>query len=144
MPVECTVKAGDILFVPRGWWHVALNLEDSIAITHNYVSATNLPYVLTFLKTRNPALVSGLETDGERVALYDTFTAALKEKRPDVLEGALEEMEQWKKRAEVRFWFSMFCMACCFFLQFLQLKIHMSRPNIVYVYSKSKSNLFPR
>jgi len=113
LPVECTVQAGEILFVPRGWWHVALNLEDSIAITHNYVSATNLPYVLTFLATRNPALVSGLESDEERVALYDTFTTALKEKHSDVLEMALEEMEQWKKRAKVGF----FCF--CFVLNVL-------------------------
>lgn len=26
-PKECVVKAGELLFVPRGWWHLALNLE---------------------------------------------------------------------------------------------------------------------
>ena len=26
-PQECIVKAGELLFVPRGWWHMALNLE---------------------------------------------------------------------------------------------------------------------
>ncbi len=25
--VEATVHAGELLFVPRGWWHMALNLE---------------------------------------------------------------------------------------------------------------------
>ena len=26
-PVEGIVRAGDVLFVPRGWWHLAMNLE---------------------------------------------------------------------------------------------------------------------
>ena len=26
-PKECVVAAGELLFVPRGWWHLALNLE---------------------------------------------------------------------------------------------------------------------
>jgi hypothetical protein len=26
-PQECILKAGELLFVPRNWWHMALNLE---------------------------------------------------------------------------------------------------------------------
>ncbi len=26
-PVEGVIRAGEVLFVPRGWWHLALNLE---------------------------------------------------------------------------------------------------------------------
>ena len=26
-PVEGVVRAGEVLFVPRGWWHLAMNLE---------------------------------------------------------------------------------------------------------------------
>ena len=26
-PVEGIVQAGEVLFVPRGWWHLAINLE---------------------------------------------------------------------------------------------------------------------
>eukprot|EP01018_Ginkgo_biloba_P024962 Gb_23638 [translate_table: standard] len=37
-PIECICKAGEVLFVPNGWWHLVINLEDSIAITQNYVS----------------------------------------------------------------------------------------------------------
>lgn len=29
-PRECVVKAGELLFVPRGWWHMALNLEANL------------------------------------------------------------------------------------------------------------------
>jgi hypothetical protein len=47
---ECTVRAGELLFVPRGWWHMALNLEEGVAVTHNFVSEETLPHVLRFLK----------------------------------------------------------------------------------------------
>lgn len=38
-PRECIVKAGELLFVPRGWWHLALNLEVSS------LSAAGIPRV---------------------------------------------------------------------------------------------------
>ncbi len=58
-PLECIVRAGELLFVPRGWWHCAINLEESIAITQNYVSEANLGHVLAFLRSGNAELVSG-------------------------------------------------------------------------------------
>lgn len=36
--IECICKAGEVIFVPNGWWHLVINLEESIAITQNYVS----------------------------------------------------------------------------------------------------------
>lgn len=37
-PIECICKAGEVIFVPNGWWHLVINLEDSVAITQNFVS----------------------------------------------------------------------------------------------------------
>lgn len=64
-PLECTACPGDVLFVPHGWWHMVLNIGDeddgvgeaddrgvSVALTRNYVSASNLSDVLRFLDTR--------------------------------------------------------------------------------------------
>ena len=60
-PVEATVRAGELIFVPRGWWHAALNLEPAtVAITQNCAAAAART-VLDYL--RRPDLVSGVPAD---------------------------------------------------------------------------------
>eukprot|EP01026_Neomeris_dumetosa_P057999 TRINITY_DN5371_c0_g1_i12.p2 TRINITY_DN5371_c0_g1~~TRINITY_DN5371_c0_g1_i12.p2 ORF type:complete len:278 (-),score=45.48 TRINITY_DN5371_c0_g1_i12:210-1043(-) len=78
-PVECVVNEGDLMFVPRGWWHLALNLNDSICITQNYVSCITLPQVLEFFRLGNEDLVSGCKPE-VRKNIYELFSRALLEK----------------------------------------------------------------
>jgi hypothetical protein len=52
-PLECTAMPGDVLFIPHGWWHMVINLDEvNIAITHNYVGKSNLDNVLKFLSEK--------------------------------------------------------------------------------------------
>lgn len=44
-PFECTQQPGETISVPSGWWHCVLNIDDSIAVTQNYVNAVNLELV---------------------------------------------------------------------------------------------------
>ena len=68
-----------------------LNLDDSVAITQNYVSASNLADVLDFL-ARKPDQISGVRDRPEAVdadLLREAFVAALAEAHP----GPLAEAE---------------------------------------------------
>jgi hypothetical protein len=59
---------GDVLFVPSGWWHCALNLEETVAVTQNFCSPRTLPRVLRFLDRAKARPVHWSPYDRVRVA----------------------------------------------------------------------------
>ena len=48
--LEGVCGPGDVLFVPSGWWHMALNLDECVAVTQNFCSPRTLPKTLRFLR----------------------------------------------------------------------------------------------
>ncbi|KAF2674916.1 Clavaminate synthase-like protein [Microthyrium microscopicum] len=83
--------AGEVLHVPSGWFHLVLNLEESIAITQNFVPRAKLPDVLQFLRD-TPDQISGFKDDIEDA--YSLFEDRLKDKHPEILSKALEILDK--------------------------------------------------
>jgi len=49
-PLECILEAGEVIFIPSGWWHMVLNLEESIAVTQNFCNRQNFDVVCAELE----------------------------------------------------------------------------------------------
>lgn len=81
--LECTVRSGEVIFVPAGWWHAVLNLEWTAAVTQNYAPAGSFNRVAKWLQER-PEQVSGREKG--RGDFAEEFVRSVKEARPEIRE----------------------------------------------------------
>ncbi|KAI8600623.1 hypothetical protein EDD21DRAFT_376663 [Dissophora ornata] len=68
-PLEGICREGEIMFVPRGWWHAVVNLEDCIAVTQNYVGSQNLKETMQFLYLKRDQ-VSGVADERREGLIY--------------------------------------------------------------------------
>ncbi|KAI5862172.1 Clavaminate synthase-like protein [Durotheca rogersii] len=98
--VEGVCKAGEIVHVPSGWWHLVVNLEAGVALTQNFVPRSHLADVLSFLRDK-PDQVTGFKRDIE--CPYDLFVERLGVQHPELLDGAFHELEQ-RKQTKKRKW----------------------------------------
>jgi len=93
-PMECTTRPGDVVFVPHGWWHSVINLDDSnIAITHNYISPSNLGNGLKFFLEKKDQ-ISGCRDRRESIKpefIHDALVKVLRKKEPNHLNQAMRQ-----------------------------------------------------
>ncbi|XP_049849367.1 uncharacterized protein LOC126318595 [Schistocerca gregaria] len=48
----CIQRPGEIVYIPNGWWHQVVNLEECVAVTQNVVCDNNLRNVVRFLERK--------------------------------------------------------------------------------------------
>lgn len=56
---ECQIAItfpGECMYVPSTWWHSVINIDDSVALTQNFVPKPKLTNALNFLKNRSNQL----------------------------------------------------------------------------------------
>lgn len=97
--LEGVCRAGEILHVPSGWYHLVINIEGSIAITQNFVPRAYLHDALGFMNYK-PEQVTGFKSEVNDP--FKTFILRLREQYPEILDEALEKME--KQHLKKRKW----------------------------------------
>lgn len=60
-PVEVIQEAGDIIWIPHGWWHSVINLTETVAFTQNIINARNVREATRQLQPFEPAFARKLQ-----------------------------------------------------------------------------------
>jgi histone arginine demethylase JMJD6 len=72
---------GETVYIPGGWWHVVVNLDDTIAVTQNYCNSVNFDTVWVRVRL-------------ERKKMAVKFLKRLEKYRPDLYKRAIELNER--------------------------------------------------
>ena len=96
--IEAVCHEGEVLYVPAGWYHMVVKLEEGIAVTQNFVSEANVSTVLRFLRDP-PEQVTGFKgtRDSDHEAgdgtEFELFKHHLRSSHPDIFAKAMLDLE---------------------------------------------------
>jgi len=71
-PIEFTQLPGEMVYIPAGWWHCVLNLEETVSVTQNFINDNNLDLCIDYLYNK------------EDKKILDYLQSKVKEVIPDV------------------------------------------------------------
>ena len=119
--IEFTQYPGETVFVPGGWWHAVINLDDTVAITQNFCSRANFVSVwkqtrggrkkmavkwLRLLHELHPDLAAKAEllNQEDGFVMYDKKAKeqAKAQKEKEQMEKEIEKEEGEQKAAKVK------------------------------------------
>ncbi len=66
-------QPGEVVFTPSGWYHAVLNVQNSIALTENFINGTNFLFVLRHLH-KELEKERGKEMEAQIEAVIDSLT----------------------------------------------------------------------
>ncbi|CAN6603045.1 hypothetical protein TRVA0_002S02080 [Trichomonascus vanleenenianus] len=89
--------AGQTMYVPSGWWHLVVNIGQSIALTGNFVPRVKLGEVLHFLKYKRNQISGFCDSIGEE-KVYATFLDKLRAKDSELADEKEREAEEIEDR----------------------------------------------
>lgn len=92
--IQFIANPGEIVFVPSGTWHCVINLDESFAVTQNYVSETTLSRTMSFLENKTDQISGIVE------ARRSTFAAEFLKSLPSMYKEALKasgDSSSWRK-----------------------------------------------
>ena len=91
-PRQCTLQPGELLFVPYGCPHRVENLDDSLAVSANFVDLSNFQVVLAELKAN--ALLDPRAEDLLRQMTRDDFPTKMFSQQKDL---PWHEFKSWPR-----------------------------------------------
>jgi len=92
-PIEIVQEPGEMIYVPRGWWHTVMNIEDTVAVTQNFINRQNLLFACE-------ELLRDLRVDD-----FELLKRKVLEQHPDlegIFTGVEERMHEAISRARER------------------------------------------
>lgn len=66
-------QAGEMLFVPSTWWHTVLNVDDTVAVTQNFINTGNFHFVWPEIESHNPTMAKQMRQKIEETNRMDLF-----------------------------------------------------------------------
>eukprot|EP01064_Diplonema_japonicum_P004504 TRINITY_DN12961_c0_g1_i1.p1 TRINITY_DN12961_c0_g1~~TRINITY_DN12961_c0_g1_i1.p1 ORF type:complete len:415 (+),score=94.66 TRINITY_DN12961_c0_g1_i1:49-1293(+) len=101
--VEVIQEEGETIFVPGNWWHVVMNITDTVAVTQNYCGRSNFDAVWRASRVERPCMSMRWMRTMERKALpYAQRAKILNETDGHDMEAALKANEVRRSRKRSR------------------------------------------
>ncbi|KAG0291882.1 hypothetical protein BGZ98_002821, partial [Dissophora globulifera] len=97
-PIEIVQHPGQTIYVPSGWWHMVLNMDDTVAVTHNFADETNLVRVRQSLRSNSNELSQIKRWEGlarELPAIRPDLALVIQPLPEELLLTQLKEQPSW-------------------------------------------------